>query len=132
MSGTPRRKPGRMGAHIEPFRQRLLAAGYTPGTVRGLLMVMGQLGRWMSAEAVADDRLSNADFVAFCRFLESRPAQRMPRLRSAGPLVSYLRDAGVLEPSPVAPVTTGRGGVGWVSVVDDRRAWSGGRDGVAL
>ena len=53
MSGT-RRKPGRMGAHIEPFRERLLAAGYTPGTVRGLLMQMGQLGRWMQAN-LADD-----------------------------------------------------------------------------
>ena len=37
MAGTTRRKPGRMDAHIEPFRERLLAAGYTPGTVRGLL-----------------------------------------------------------------------------------------------
>ena len=52
MSGTPRRKPGRMGVHIEPFRERLLFAGYTPGTVRGLLKVMGQLGRWMDAQVV--------------------------------------------------------------------------------
>lgn len=105
MSGTPRRKPGRMGTHIEPFRGRLLAAGYTPGTVRGLLMVMGQLGRWMDAQEVADGRLTNVDITAFCRFLESRPGRRVPRLRSTDPVVAYLRDVGVLEPPPVEPVT---------------------------
>jgi hypothetical protein len=26
---------------------RLLAGGYTPGTVEGILEVLGQLGRWM-------------------------------------------------------------------------------------
>ena len=104
MSGT-RRKPGRMGAHIEPFRERLLAAGYTPGTVRGLLKVMGQLGRWMDAQGVADNGLANADIASFCRFSDSRSARRGPRLRSADPLVSYLRDVGVLEPLSIAPVT---------------------------
>lgn len=105
MSGTPRRKPGRMGGHIEPFRERLLAAGYTPGTVRGLLMVMGQLGRWMQANLADDAPLVDEHIEVFVRSLLSRPGQRVPRLRSTDPLLAYLHDAGVLEPILVEPLT---------------------------
>ena len=105
MSGTPRRKPGRMGAHIEPFRQRLLAAGYTPGTVRGLLMVMGQLGRWMQTDLADGEQLTDQHIEVFVGTLRSRAGQRVPRLRSTDPLVAYLRNAGVLEPRPAEPVT---------------------------
>ncbi len=56
MSGT-RRKPGRLGAFVEDYRVRLLKLGYTPGTVRGMLKVLGQLGRWMDDEGVELGRL---------------------------------------------------------------------------
>ena len=46
MSGT-RRKPGRMGPHIDGFRDRLMELGYTPGSVRQILKLVGHLGRWM-------------------------------------------------------------------------------------
>ena len=42
-----------MAAHIEPFREWLRLAGYTPGSTRWLLMVMGRLGLGMQAN-VAD------------------------------------------------------------------------------
>ena len=107
MSGT-RRKPGGMGPHIEPFREYLLGAGYAPGTVRGLLMVMGQLGRWMHVNVSDPDRLTNAEIEAFCRSLRTRPDRRIPRLRSVDPLVVYLRDVGVLElPAPAVGDTGG-------------------------
>ncbi len=51
MSG-PRRNPGRLGPFVEGYRAWLLEAGYTPGTVRGMLKELGQLGRWMDAEDV--------------------------------------------------------------------------------
>lgn len=101
MAGT-RRKPGRMGPHIEPFRECLLGAGYTPGTVRGMLKVMGQLGRWMQDED-GSDTLTDADVEAFCGSLRTRPDRRTPRLRSIDPLVVYLRGAGVLEPPALTP-----------------------------
>jgi site-specific recombinase XerD len=97
MSGSPRRKPGRMAAHIEPFREWLRTAGYTPGSSRGLLMVMGQLGRWMQANVAVGEELTIADFDAFADWLRSRSAQRVPRLRSNDPLRSYLIDAGVVR-----------------------------------
>jgi hypothetical protein len=51
MSGT-RRKPGRLGSHVDGYRSSLLALGYTPATVRGQLKVLGQLGRWMSVNGL--------------------------------------------------------------------------------
>src|SRR5688572_22916067 len=103
MAGSPRRKPGRMAAHIEPFREWLRSAGYTPGSTRGLLMVMGQLGRWMQANVDGGERLAVTDLDAFVGWLRSRFSNRAPRLRSTGPLIAYLLDAGVLEPLAVPP-----------------------------
>ncbi|MBW8060728.1 MAG: hypothetical protein FVQ78_10525 [Solirubrobacterales bacterium] len=56
MSGT-RRRPGRLGPFVEGYRERLLELGYTPGTVRGMLKVLGQLGRWMAGEGLEPGQL---------------------------------------------------------------------------
>lgn len=103
MSGSPRRKPGRMAAHIEPFREWLRAAGYTPGSSRGLLMVMGQLGRWMQANVAGGEQLTMADLDAFAEALRARSAHRVPRLRGDDPLRCYLVDAGVVRMLPAPP-----------------------------
>jgi site-specific recombinase XerD len=94
-----------MGPHIVGFEASLLAAGYTPGTVRGLLKVMGQLGRWMEAEGVGPQRLAVDDIDAFGRSLRTRPDRRVARLRSVDPLVVYLREVGVLEAPKPPPAT---------------------------
>ena len=115
MSGT-RRKPGGMRAHIEPFREWLLAAGYTAGSARSLLTLMGQLGRWMDSEAL-DRRLSVDDLRRFQEFLRVRSTQRVPRLASSDPLVAYLGSVGVIEaeaPTAVTPVE---------ELIDRFRAW---------
>lgn len=64
MSGT-RRKPGRLGPFVEGYRARLLELGYTPGTVRAMLRVLGQLGRWMDDEGVEPGQLNIAAVEAF-------------------------------------------------------------------
>jgi len=64
MSGT-RRKPGRLGPYVEGYRARLLELGYTPGTVRGMLKVLGQLGRWMESAGVEAGQLDEAAIGAF-------------------------------------------------------------------
>jgi hypothetical protein len=43
MAGT-RRRPGRMGPFVESYRVVLLAQGYTPLTVRGVLQHVGCIG----------------------------------------------------------------------------------------
>ncbi len=70
-----------MAAHIEPFREWSRAAGYTPGSSRRLLMVMGQLGRWVEANVADGEQLTIADLDAFAGSLRSRSAHRVPRLR---------------------------------------------------
>ena len=43
MSG-PRRQDGRLGPFAGGYRVRLLELGYTPGTARGMLKVLGSRG----------------------------------------------------------------------------------------
>jgi hypothetical protein len=64
MSGT-RRKPGRLGPYVEGYRARLLELGYTPGTVRGMLKVLGQLGRWMESAGVEAGQSTRPRSVRF-------------------------------------------------------------------
>jgi len=97
MSGT-RRKPGRLGPFVEGYRVRLLELGYTPGTVRGMLKVLGQLGRWMDGEGVELGRL---DVAAIKTFRAARRAGGDRRVASVGELrqlVRYLREVGVIAP----------------------------------
>jgi site-specific recombinase XerD len=97
MSGT-RRKPGRLGPFVEGYRVRLLELGYTPQTVRGMLKVLGQLGRWMAGEGL---EAGWVDDVAIKAFLACRLASGDRRVASVGELrqlVRYLRDVGVMMP----------------------------------
>ncbi len=64
MSGT-RRKPGELGPHVEGYREWLARRGYTPGTVRGMLKDLGEVGRWMSREGLREAQLDVAAMVAF-------------------------------------------------------------------
>ena len=47
MVGT-RRQPGGLGPYVDGYRSRLVLLGYTSETTRGMLKVLGQLGRWMT------------------------------------------------------------------------------------
>ena len=105
MAGT-RRKPGRMAPHVDGFRAWLLGRGYTPATVRNMLKVVGQLGRWMASvdlEVSGLDATAVEGFVASCR---ARGARRVPGMRSFSPLLDYLRSHCLLddEHPPSTPV----------------------------
>jgi site-specific recombinase XerD len=101
VSGT-RRKPGRLGPFVEGYRAWLVEREYTPQTTRGMLKELGALGRWMTERGVEPGEL---DAAAIGAFLAARRAarRRVPSLRAMHPLVSFLREAGVMapEPSPV-------------------------------
>jgi site-specific recombinase XerD len=104
MSG-PRRKPGLLGPFVEGYRARLLELGYTPGTVRGMLTVLGQLGRWMEAENVEPGRLSVAAVEAFITARRAGGDRRVASLGELRQLVAYLREFGAMTPegAPQAP-----------------------------
>lgn len=105
MAGT-RRKPARMGQHVDGFQAWLLELGYSPGTVRGMLKVVGQLGRWMVSVDLEASGLDATAIVAFVRTCRDRGNRRTPGVRSFSPLLDYLRDQGVLvaEAPPSTPV----------------------------
>jgi site-specific recombinase XerD len=105
-----------MAAQIEPFRGWLLAAGYTPASTRGLLMVMGQLGRWMETNVADGEDLTLRDLVLFSEWLRCRSARRVPRLGFSDPLRRYLVEVGAirLPVLPAGPVDV---------VIDGFRCW---------
>jgi site-specific recombinase XerD len=105
MAGT-RRKPGRIGPHVDGFQAWLLELGYTPGTVRNMLKVVGQLGRWMENVDLDASGLDVTSVAAFVRTLRDRGTRRVPGVRGFSPLLDYLRGQGVLvaDASPPTPV----------------------------
>jgi site-specific recombinase XerD len=95
MSGT-RRKPGRLGPFVEGYRVWLLERGYTPGTVRGMLKVLGHLGRWMERERREPGELDVAALEQFLACLRAEGLRRVPTVRALRSLVVYLREVGVM------------------------------------
>ena len=64
MSGT-RRKPGELGPYVEGYREWLTQRGYTSSTIRQMLKDLGQVGQWMSREALTTSQLDEDTMLAF-------------------------------------------------------------------
>jgi site-specific recombinase XerD len=95
-----RRRPGRLGPHVEGYRARLLELGYSPLSVTRSLTALGHLGRWMEREDVDAGRL-DADAVR--AFVAAHVSDRGRRpTASVVPLVEYLRREGVVASEPAA------------------------------
>ena len=97
MSG-PHRQDGRLAPFVTGYRVRLLELGYTPGTVRGMLKVLGQLGRWMAGEGVEPGQLEMAALEAFLVARRARGDRRPASMGELRQLVAYLQEAGVMLP----------------------------------
>lgn len=82
MSGA-RRKPGQLGAYVDGYRSFLLAFGYTPETVRGLLKVLGQLGRWMAERGLTPAEFASTGSRNSSRY-RVRPASSSSACLAAG------------------------------------------------
>ena len=95
MSGT-RRKPGCLGSFVEGYRARLLELGYTPQTVRGMLKVLGQLGRWMDSEGVESGALDMAAVEAFRAARRDGGDRRVASIGELRHLMRYLLEVGVI------------------------------------
>jgi site-specific recombinase XerD len=98
VSGT-RRKPGRLGPFVEDYRAWLLAREYTPGTTRNMLKDLGVLGRWMTEQGVEPGELDEAAIKVFLAARRAAGRRRVPSLRAMHPLVSFLRQTGVMAPA---------------------------------
>jgi site-specific recombinase XerD len=60
-----------------------------------MLMVLGQLGRWMVSEGVEVGRVDRAAIEAFLASLRASGHRRVPSVRALGSLERYLREVGV-------------------------------------
>jgi len=106
MSG-PRRQDGQLAPFVRGYRGRLLEASYTPQTTRGMVMVLGQLGRWMGTAGVEVGALDTAAIEAF---LPSRRAggHRVPTVRAPRSTLVYLREVGAMVPEEPSGIRYGR------------------------
>lgn len=116
MSGT-RRKPGSMEPFIEGFGLRLVELGYTPGSARGLLKGVGQLGRWMTLESVEVGQLDAEAITAFTSARWVDGFKRVPSRSSLALLLDYLREVGVVVAEVPAPMSV------LDRMVDEYRHW---------
>ena len=106
MSGS-RRRPGCLGPFVDGYRTHLLGLGYTPGTVRGMLKVLGQLGRWMETEEVNPGELQTGDIEPFLAARRAEGTRRSVTRGELGQLLVFLGSAGAMrdeaprEPTPI-------------------------------
>ena len=121
MAGT-RRRPGRMSPFIESYRGELLGRGYTPMTVRGLLQLVGALGRWMEASDVEPADLDVGVLEAFLEHRRALGHVQVRTTRSMLSLLDHLREQGVVAPAEPAPVDP---------LIAEYRAWMVGDRGLA-
>lgn len=105
-----------MTPHIAGFEARLLELGYTPGTVRGELKVVGVLGRWMDAENVDVGELTAETIERFRSVCRDRGRRRVPSVRSFAKLLGYLEHEGVLAAEVESLTPVGR-------IVDAYERW---------
>ena len=112
-----RRRPGRLGPFVDGYRLWLLAAGYTPKTVRMMLRDLSRLGRWMDAEDVEIGALTVTSVESWLAARRAADGYRVPPIRALRALLSYLGEVGVMaveEPSALSPVE---------ALVDGYRQW---------
>jgi len=98
MSGT-RRKPGEMGPYVEGYREWLTQRGYTSSTVRQMLKDLGQVGLWMSREALTTSQLDEDRMLAFTVTSQANGRRRRLGQRAMMPLLTFLRELGVTPPA---------------------------------
>lgn len=94
MSGR-RRKAGALAPQVEGYRAWLAQRGYTPGTVRNMLKDLGRVGVWLSAEGL-DASQFNEERASVFRTAQRAAGHRIPGPRAMVPLLTYLRDTGVV------------------------------------
>jgi site-specific recombinase XerD len=103
MSGRPR-KAGVLGPQVEGYRAWLAQRGYTPGTIKNMLNDLGRVGRWSAAEGLEAAQLDEERMAAFRTARRAAGHRKIPGRRAMAPLLSYLREAGVV--AAAEPVVT--------------------------
>jgi site-specific recombinase XerD len=103
---STRRKAGLLGPQVEGYRDWLTQRGYTPGTVRNMLKDLGQVGVWLAGAGLEASQFNQERASEFLAARRASGRRRVPGPRAMVPLLSYLRDAGVVaaEQPSVTPL----------------------------
>jgi integrase/recombinase XerD len=86
------------------FGAALADQGYKPTAAGSLVVVLRDLSRWMCAEGVASEELTEDDLERFGAARAAAGRRRYLSLRALGPVVGFLRGEGLVLPVP--PVQT--------------------------
>jgi site-specific recombinase XerD len=103
---STRRKAGLLGPQVEGYRVWLTQRGYTPGTVRNMLKDLGQVGVWLAGTGLEASQFNQERASEFLAARRASGRLRIPGPRGMVPLLTYLRDAGVVaaEQPSVTPL----------------------------
>jgi site-specific recombinase XerD len=93
---STRRKAGLLGPQVEGYRAWLTQRGYTPGTIRNMLKDLGGVGVWLSGEGLEASQFTEGRALAFLTARRAAGHRRVPGSRAMAPLLSYLRESGVV------------------------------------
>jgi site-specific recombinase XerC len=92
---------------VEGFRAELAGLGYSPGTAGDHGYVLAQLSRWVAAEQISPEQLTEPVLARFADVRRRKGYRRWRSRRSLRLLVDYLRRAGAIPaggPEPDGPL----------------------------
>ena len=96
---NPRRQAGVLARHVEGYRAWLARHGYTAQTIRNMLKDLGQVGLWLSGQGLDARDLDEERLKQHLSDLRSAGRRRVAGPRGMVPLLTFLREAGVV-PAP--------------------------------
>lgn len=98
--GTTRRKAALLSREVEGYRAWLTRRGYTPQTVRNMLVDLGHVGRWLQAEGLQVSDLDEQLMACFRADQRAAGKYRAMGPRALVPLLTYLREVGAAPQAP--------------------------------
>jgi hypothetical protein len=96
---SSRRKAGVLARHVEGYRAWLARRGYTTQTIRNMLKDLGQVGLWLSGRGLDARDLDEEQLEHHLSDLRSAGRRRVAGPRGMVPLLTFLREVGVV-PAP--------------------------------
>lgn len=93
---NPRRKAGVLARHVEGYRAWLARRGYTTQTIRNMLKDLGQVGLWLSGQGLDARDLDEEQLKQHLSDLRSAGRRRVAGPRGMVPLLTFLREVGVV------------------------------------
>jgi site-specific recombinase XerD len=113
---NPRRQAGVLARHVEGYRAWLARHGYTAQTIRNMLKDLGQVGLWLSGQGLDARDLDEEQLKQHLSDLRSAGRRRVAGPRGMVPLLTFLREVGVV-PAPQVNVSPAE------SLLERYRSW---------